>query len=184
MKIAGVWRLSRPSERDATRCLEIFYFTIIDLITVFGLISHQSYRIVWHFSLCVRMFKFGLVICKLFSFELIYIFLAFFLAFLKKEKIYISVVGGHLEMGRKVQKVRFKGESWTFFILLSFVLSSRVEPHRVAASLPSSPNPLKTPSRTSPLLPLPPYPPPDYISKDGAGKAAETSVFFFSEGQG
>ncbi|XP_068996968.1 poly(rC)-binding protein 2-like isoform X2 [Embiotoca jacksoni] len=44
----------------------------------------------------------------------------------------------------------------------------RVESDRTAVSLPSSPDPLKTPSRTSPLLPLPPYPPPEHTSRDGS----------------
>ncbi|TDH10308.1 hypothetical protein EPR50_G00073860 [Perca flavescens] len=44
----------------------------------------------------------------------------------------------------------------------------RVESDRKAASLPSSPDPFKTPSRTSPLLPLPPYPPPEHTSRDGS----------------
>lgn len=47
-----------------------------------------------------------------------------------------------------------------------------MESDRKAASLPSSPDPFKTPSRTSPLLPLPPYPPPEHTSRDGSGKSS------------
>lgn len=49
--------------------------------------------------------------------------------------------------------------------VLSFVVSRRVKSDQTAASLPSSPDPFKTPSRTSPLLPLPPYPPPEHTFK-------------------
>ncbi|KAM7411584.1 hypothetical protein PAMA_021533 [Pampus argenteus] len=44
----------------------------------------------------------------------------------------------------------------------------RVESDQTAASLPSSPDPFKTPSRTSPLPPLSPYPPPEHTSRDGS----------------
>lgn len=64
--------------------------------------------------------------------------------------------------------------------ILSFVLSRRVESDRTAVSLPSSPDPFKTPSRTSPLLPLPPYPPPEHTSRDGSGKTSRDLALYFS----
>lgn len=62
--------------------------------------------------------------------------------------------------------------------LLSFVLSRRVASDQTAACLPSSPDPFKTPSRTSPLLPLPPYPPPEHSSRAGSGKTPPGRVLF------
>lgn len=61
-------------------------------------------------------------------------------------------------------------------VILSFV-PSRVESDRATVSLPSSPDPFKTPSRTSPLLPLPPYPPPEHTSRDGSGKSCTHMAF-------
>lgn len=45
-------------------------------------------------------------------------------------------------------------------------------------SLPFSPDPLKTPSRTSPLPPLPPYPPPGLAAKDASGKSFGNMALF------
>ncbi|KAA8577501.1 hypothetical protein FQN60_004511, partial [Etheostoma spectabile] len=58
------------------------------------------------------------------------------------------------------------------------VPSRRVESDRIAASLPSSPDPFKTPSRTSPLLPLSPYPPPEHTLRDDSGKSSRNMALF------
>lgn len=59
--------------------------------------------------------------------------------------------------------------------ILPFVPSRRVESDRKTVSFPSSPDPFKTPSRTSPLLP---YPPPERTSRDGSGKTPRCGFVF------
>lgn len=53
-----------------------------------------------------------------------------------------------------------------------------MESDRITVSLPFSPDPLKTPSRTSPLPPLPPYPPPELAAKDASGKSSGNMALF------
>lgn len=50
-----------------------------------------------------------------------------------------------------------------------------MESDRITVSLPFSPDPLKIPSRTSPLLP---YPPPEHAAKDASGKSSGNMALF------
>lgn len=70
-----------------------------------------------------------------------------------------------------------RGQSWIRFAFCA-KQKRRVEFDRITASLPFSPDPLKTPSRTSPLLPLPPYPPPELAAKDALGKSSGNMALF------
>lgn len=72
------------------------------------------------------------------------------------------------------------GQSWIHFAFCA-KQKRRVESDRITVSLPFSPDPLKTPSRTSPLPPLPPlppYPPPEHAAKDASGKSSGNMALF------